>query len=639
MTESSATSVVDRSRGLAWTRATICAGILLVSAAARPAAAQLVEGPEFNVNTVTAGDQQYPKAATTPAGRFMVVWQSDGVDGGGLSGGSTGVCGRLYDMTGIAQTGEFLLNSYTLGSQDDPDVAWDGVSRFVVVWKSVNQDGDANGVFGQRFSNTGAPVGTEFRANTFTANSQSAPAVAGDGSGGFIVVWESFGQDGDNLGVFGQRYASSGAKVGTEFRANTFTTGSQGEAAVAADAAGNFTVAWRSVNQDGSGGGVYCQRYAATGTKVGTEFRANTETLGGQDTPSVAMDAAGNLVVAWESNGQDGSAKGVYAQRYSSAGAKVGTEFRVNTFTPLTQDDVDVVMDPLGNFIIAWESAEQDGDPIGTGVFAQRYTSAGAPLGTEFQVNTFTSYGQEDPAIAIDDAGNFVVAWSSYLQDVSGEGIFAKIFSETGVVTTTTMASGSTTTTTTTTVSTTTTTLAVSEYCAATPAIGCIGATPGKSSILIKKKDGDKDIFKWKLGKGGQTALADFKDPAGNPTATYRVCVYDAAQKRMELDVPPMGTCAGKPCWAASGSNGYKYANRDATPKGVISAKLKSGIDGKSLVLVRGKGVNLEAPAPPLEPQITVQLVIDDGSTSTCWQTVFTTTTKNDSARIQAKGP
>jgi hypothetical protein len=51
------------------------------------------------------------------------------------------------------------------------------------------------------------PLGPEFRANTFTPNSQGHPSVAADSSGDFVVVWHSLLQDGSDYGVYGQRYA------------------------------------------------------------------------------------------------------------------------------------------------------------------------------------------------------------------------------------------------------------------------------------------------------------------------------------------------------------------------------------------------------------------------------------------------
>ena len=41
--------------------------------------------------------------------------------------------------------------------------------------------------------------------------------------GGFVVTWSSAGQDGSGLGIYGQRYAADGTPVGSEFRVNTYT--------------------------------------------------------------------------------------------------------------------------------------------------------------------------------------------------------------------------------------------------------------------------------------------------------------------------------------------------------------------------------------------------------------------------------
>jgi hypothetical protein len=82
-----------------------------------------------------------------------------------------------------------------------------------------------------------------------------------DSAGDFVVVWES-PHDGGLIGVFGQRFASTGAPLGTEFLVNTYTTADQSGPGVASDSAGRFVVVWRSGGQDGSGGGVFAQRYS-----------------------------------------------------------------------------------------------------------------------------------------------------------------------------------------------------------------------------------------------------------------------------------------------------------------------------------------------------------------------------------------
>jgi len=48
------------------------------------------------------------------------------------------------------------------------------------------------------------------RANTFTAREQANPAVVGLAGGGYVVTWDSNGQDGSGLGVYLQRYDAGG---------------------------------------------------------------------------------------------------------------------------------------------------------------------------------------------------------------------------------------------------------------------------------------------------------------------------------------------------------------------------------------------------------------------------------------------
>jgi hypothetical protein len=105
--------------------------------------------------------------------------------------------------------------------------------------------------------------GTEFQVNTYTTSAQIFPAVAADADGDFVVVWwdlASPGQDGDSIGVFGQRYTSAGIAQGAEFQVNTYTTSGQLSPAVAADADGDFVVVWMSPG-DSSDFGVFGQRF------------------------------------------------------------------------------------------------------------------------------------------------------------------------------------------------------------------------------------------------------------------------------------------------------------------------------------------------------------------------------------------
>ncbi len=365
-------------------------------------------GPEFRVNTDTSDDQEYSAVAMDADGDFVVVWERH--HGYGYAH-DEGVYAQRYDAAGAQQGGEFLVNTSASDYQGAAAVAMDADGDFVVTWESSGQDGSGWGVYAQRYNAAGMAQGGEFRVNTYTTDDQKSPAVAMDAAGNFVVTWESSGEDGSDAGVYAQRYNAAGSPLGNEFRVNTYTMSYQWEPAVAMDADGDFVVAWQSRSQDGSGWGIYAQRYNAAGVAQGGEVRVNTYTTGHQAGAAVAMDADGDFVVAWQSDAQDGSGYGVYAQRYSAAGMAQGGEFRVNSHTNRYQWVPAMAMDAAGNFVVAWQSFDQDGS--GYGVYGQQYDAAGVPRGGEFRANTYTDRDQKFPAVAMDADGDFVVAWQS----------------------------------------------------------------------------------------------------------------------------------------------------------------------------------------------------------------------------------
>ena len=371
-------------------------------------------GPEFQVNTYTTGYQRGATVASDPAGNFVVVWGGYGQDEP-----TEGIYGQRYDSSGAPLGPEFHVNTYTTNYQRGQLVALDAAGNFVVCWNSQYQDGSGMGVFGQRFASPGTPLGPEFRVNTYTTSFQWLGALETDASGNFIVLWYGPGTS-DAAGVFGQRYASNGAPLGAEFRVNTYTTGGQAGASVATGPTGDFIVVWSS-EQDGSFTGIYGQRFASSGAPVGPEFRVNTTTTGLQWQASVATDPSGGFVVAWNTY-----LVGVFGQRFASGGAPVGPEFRVSSYQTSYQLGSLVEADPSGNFIVVWTDTALDGSDFG--VFAQRYASSGIPLGPEFRVNTYTTNSQVGGSTAIDAAGDFVMVWTSRFQDGSEYGIFGQRF-------------------------------------------------------------------------------------------------------------------------------------------------------------------------------------------------------------------
>jgi hypothetical protein len=325
---------------------------------------------------------------------------------------------------------EFQVNTYTTGAQRNPSVSLDADGDFVVTWRSADQDGSGDGVFARRFNAAGAAQAAEFQVSLYTLSGQSVPKVSLDADGDFVVAWSSSGQDGSDQGVFARRFNAAGIAQGLEFQVNAYTTGLQYNPSVSLDTSGDFVVAWSSNGQDGSGYGVFARRFAAAGIAQAVEFQVNSYTPGAQYLGSVSLDADGDFVVVWRSSGQDGLGYGIFARRFDAAGPALAAEFQVNTYTTGTQHFPSVSLDADGDFVVAWES-NQDGS--NSGVFARRFDDAGAALAVEFQVNTYTTSSQSLASLSLDADGDFVVAWGSSGQDGLTTGVFARHFDSAGV--------------------------------------------------------------------------------------------------------------------------------------------------------------------------------------------------------------
>jgi hypothetical protein len=338
----------------------------------RFAASGSPRGNEFQINAYTTASQYRPTIAVGSRGDFVVVWISS------QDGSGTSIQGRRYDTTGNSIGTEFLVNVQTPGFQLQPSVGRSSDGRYVVEWTTDSVDGSVSGIGARRFDASGNPAGSEFVVNAYTTGAQIFGNLAVQADGQFVMIWEDiFGnRDGSGAAIFGRRFDASGSPLGSEFLVNSYTTGDQAFPSVSVSPTGGFVVAWNGPG-DGSGSAVFARRFDASGNAVGNDFVVNAYTTGGQAGffGQVAHDARGNFVVTWNSYGEEDSDYGIYAQRFSASGTRRGAEFRVNTYTTGYQGRPSIASDSVGNFVIAWASPDQDGSSYG--IFAQRFGGLG----------------------------------------------------------------------------------------------------------------------------------------------------------------------------------------------------------------------------------------------------------------------
>ena len=583
--------------------------------------AQLIPaGSEFQVNTYTTNGQwtafSGKRVAHTADGGFVIVWDSH------VGGSDVDVIAQRYDATGTPLGTEFRVNSHLPDGQFPAALVATVDGGFVVVWESRGQDGSGSSVECRRYDGSGAALGTEFQVNVFTTSTQGSPSVAARADGGFAVVWTSLGQDGDGNGVFGRRYDPAGAPLGTEFQVNTDTTGGQDTPHVASDGDGALVVTWEA------GINIRAQRYAADGLPAGTEFQVNTYTTSGfRSSPRAAWTADGGFTVVWQSSSQDGSGSSVHGQRYDASGATVGGEFQINSYTTSSQGDPVIVADGDDGFVVAWDGGTP-GD-VG-GVAVRKYDGSGTPVDAEFTVNTYTTHTQYLPSIASDGNGNFVVVWTG----PDGGGSAPPLVTDAGVYGRLLCSDANN--------DTVCDPPPPLEPCSAAPEIDCVQAAQAK--LDVKETNAGKESLKLQWKKlADETSQAGFGEPVAGTTVVV-LCIYDDADDLVQAYVVDRAgdTCAGTPCWQAKGTTGLAYGDKDAASDGISKLSYGSGDAGKGKAAAKGKNNAAKgqaslptgvASALAGSTMPTIQLQTSDGF---CTSATLTTVTKDEGSRYSA---
>ncbi|MHC4406011.1 MAG: hypothetical protein ACYTG0_40760, partial [Planctomycetota bacterium] len=362
--------------------------------------------PEFQVNSASDDLQLEPAVAADAAGNSVVVWSSRGQDGDDY-----GVFGQQYSAAGVPLGDEFQVNHLADSTQRYPDVAVDQAGRFVVTWASVNPNGEGWSIYARRFDATAAPLGDEFLVSTVSTGDRDRPAVATNASGEFVIAWETNDQDGDNWGIYARRYDASGDPAGSEFPVVMTTADPQRYPAVTLDDEGDCVIVWQSWSTSPGRWTLYAKQFDSGGLPQSSEILV----YDGGRVPyysecEMAGDADGDFVVVWKVNADDNSETYLYGRRFGRNGVAQGAGFRIDSFGVYDVLAPTVAMEPDGDFVVAF-SSESPSRRFGLDIMARRYADDGQPLGPDYRVSTSDATGQKGPDVAVDPAGNFIVAW------------------------------------------------------------------------------------------------------------------------------------------------------------------------------------------------------------------------------------
>jgi len=434
--------------------------VLLAVAGSSPLTASVNGSEDVQVNTGTAGAQSSPAVAVAGDGHFLVVWESESSAGSDTDGWS--IQGRCFDANGEPLADDFQVNTVTTGDQQAPSLAATADGGFVVVWVTEETDywGYGSACLSlQLLESNGAPHGGEVTVAYVDTTHLGGgyvlyrPARVAAGPDGCLVAWTPEGTAEyacgsyciwctknrivakylpgcnappvDDTGLAYDEYSS--ACGGTLLEATAIGNLPNGE----------FVVSWHNFDMgylfEPESAHVEGQRMA-NGTPVGsafpmTESEATTETIYARSPPvqSLVVGPAGEMVPVWRSR-TDPSSVQIRARILDSTGQPVISPFRVDALDEAEPQHPATAVDPEApdaGFIVVWDSQGSLGsDSSGTSIQARWIGWDGTPLEEQFQVNSFTPLGQSQPAVA-----KGVAVWTSELSpgsDSSGSSILGR---------------------------------------------------------------------------------------------------------------------------------------------------------------------------------------------------------------------
>ncbi|NKE64293.1 hypothetical protein RAMLITH_00545 [Ramlibacter sp. RBP-2] len=348
---------------------------------------------DLRVNTTLPAVQEWSRVSPLADGGFVVTWETNVTSSGKYGGSSFQSFAQRYDAAG-APVGPELLVSAATNMHQGPTAAALADGGFVVTWKASN--GLSSDILLQRYDAGGAKVGAAVTVASHGAVNDQTPEVLALGNG-FVVAWSA--PDGSGTGIFAQRFDASGAKVGAAVQVNTSGTAAtpagasqQTDPALALLADGSYVVSWAS--SDGSGSQVFMQRFDATGARIGGE----TLLTGNGSSPDVVANAAGGFLLTWLEAGH------VQAQRFDATGAGLGSPTQVDTATPDIAFPVATAL-PDGGYLVAWQSTWSD-------VYGQRLDAAGQRVGVETVLSGSAADQQRYPDVATLANGSTLATWT-----------------------------------------------------------------------------------------------------------------------------------------------------------------------------------------------------------------------------------
>lgn len=164
---------------------------------------------------------------------------------------------------------------------------------------------------------------------------------------------------------------------------------------------------WTSQRQEAGSSGIYGRVLDAQLRPLGPERHLNSQIVGTQKRPAVAMASDGAPWIVWQTQGPGGW--GIVLRQFDTDLRPMGPEIPVDTASDAAALRPTVALAPTGEILVSWQAFDT-ATSSGTGIRARLFSADGQPLGGEIQITDRAS-AQMPGTLLLDDA-RFVVLWA-----------------------------------------------------------------------------------------------------------------------------------------------------------------------------------------------------------------------------------
>jgi hypothetical protein len=174
--------------------------------------------------------------------------------------------------------------------------------------------------------------------------------------------------------------------------------------------------------------------------------------------------------------------------------------------------------------------------------------------------------------------------------------------------------------------------------CVTAPISPCkrpLAASASRLWVDVTRPESPRLLWKW--AKGQATSMAEFGSP--ETVDDYGMCIYEAATSAPHrigsARLMAGENCPAPPCWHR-GVTALRYRSSMGLP--FTSVRMRSGTDGRASIKMTARSIpvllDFSGLTGPAATPILVQLQSENGS---CWEATYSSPTRNDGVKLNAR--